>query len=80
MSSRATRIRLLAAMRASGELCVSDLVAVAGREQSVVSHHLGVLYRVQLVARRQQGKLAYYELTPGGMELLDALLGDASSS
>ena len=69
-----TRIVLLAALRAGGELCVSDRAAVTGREQSVVSHHLGVLQRVGLVARRQQGTLAYYTLTPAGDDLLCALL------
>ncbi len=56
-----TRVRLISAL-ADTELCVSDLTAVLGMEQSAVSHQLRTLREWRLVKRRRAGRLIYYSL------------------
>jgi ArsR family transcriptional regulator len=66
-----TRLKLVAAIAASdnGELCICDLVEIAGLAQSTVSHHMRQLVDAKLALREQRGKWAYYRLQP---ETLDA--------
>jgi ArsR family transcriptional regulator, lead/cadmium/zinc/bismuth-responsive transcriptional repressor len=71
-----TRLRLAAALREGGELCVCDLSWIAGRSQNLVSHHLRALRDRGLVRYRRDGKLVMYSLTPAGRLLLDAVVGD----
>jgi DNA-binding transcriptional ArsR family regulator len=47
---------------AGGERTVSDLVAVLGLSQPLVSKHLRVLREVGLVAARDEGRLRLYRL------------------
>lgn len=56
-----TRLRVVHAL-ADHELCVCDLAAVLGVEQSVVSHSLRALRQMRLVRYRKEGKIAYYSL------------------
>ena len=56
-----TRARMISAL-ASVELCVNDLTAVLGMEQSAVSHQLQTLRRARLVKRERRGRLIYYSL------------------
>ena len=56
-----TRLRLAFAL-AREELCVCDLATLLGVSQSVVSHSLRALRRMQLVRYRKDGKIAYYAL------------------
>lgn len=54
-----TRMRLLLALKAAGELCVCDLALLAGVSVSAVSHQLRLLRQARLVAFRREGKQVY---------------------
>ena len=77
-----TRLTLAAALRQAGEeggigeLCVCDLAWISSRAQNLVSHHLRTLRSHGLVVSRRSGKLVMYSLTPTGLALLDAVLGE----
>jgi ArsR family transcriptional regulator len=67
-----TRIRLLDALHARGELAVGELAAVVGHSQANVSKHLGVLLAERLVVRRRVGSRALYQIAdPGLMAICD---------
>ena len=71
-----TRLKLAAALRECGELCVCDMSWISGRAQNLVSHHLRLLRSHGLVRSRRDGKLVMYSLTGEGSGLLGAVLGD----
>src|ERR671914_3145082 len=71
-----TRLRLAAALREGGELCVCDLAWISERSQNLVSHHLRTLRSHGLVRSRRDGKLVMYALTEEGLSLLSAVLGE----
>ena len=56
-----TRIRILDALYRS-ELCVCDLTALLGMNQSAVSHQLRVLRDARIVKSRKHGKNVLYSL------------------
>lgn len=56
-----TRFRVLSAL-ALEELCVCDLAALAGVNESTMSHQLRLLRAHGLVAFRKEGRMAYYRL------------------
>ena len=56
-----TRIRILCSLL-SGELCVCDLAALIGMNQSAVSHQLRLLKQGKLVKNRRDGKTVFYSL------------------
>ena len=56
-----TRFRVLSAL-AHEELCVCDLAAVAGVNESSMSHQLRLLRAHGLVTFRKEGRMAYYRL------------------
>jgi ArsR family transcriptional regulator, arsenate/arsenite/antimonite-responsive transcriptional repressor len=57
-----TRLRFLAAL-ADGELCVCQLMELAGLAASTVSKHLSVLEQAGLALRRKDGRWVYYRLS-----------------
>ena len=57
-----TRVRLLYALEQQ-ELCVGELVALLGAEQSAVSHQLKILREQGLVKYRREGKTNLYSLS-----------------
>lgn len=65
-----TRMRLLLALKAAGELCVCDLALLAGVSVSAVSHQLRLLRQARLVAFRREGKQVYYRLADAHVEWL----------
>ena len=69
-----TRLSLVAALRAGGELCVCDLAWISSRAQNLVSHHMRVLRSHGLARSRRDGKLVMYSLTGEGSSLLSAVL------
>jgi ArsR family transcriptional regulator, lead/cadmium/zinc/bismuth-responsive transcriptional repressor len=73
-----TRLRLAAALREGGELCVCDLAWISERAQNLVSHHLRVLRSHGLVTSRRDGKLVMYSLTERGHAVLGVVLGEAA--
>lgn len=56
-----TRIKILCALLKS-EMCVCDIAATLGMNQSAVSHQLRILKQSKLVKYRKEGKVAYYSL------------------
>jgi ArsR family transcriptional regulator len=56
-----TRLRIVSAL-AHTELCVSDLAALLGMNQSAVSHQLRLMRDRRLVKSRKAGRLVYYAL------------------
>jgi DNA-binding transcriptional ArsR family regulator len=56
-----TRFRVLSAL-AHEELCVCDLAAVAGVNESSMSHQLRLLRSLGLVTLRKEGRMAFYRL------------------
>lgn len=56
------RLKILDALRASPELCVSDLMSVTEMTQSAVSHALKLLRLRRLVEKRRAGRHVYYRL------------------
>ncbi len=64
-----TRIKILDVL-AKSEMCVCDIVAVLGINQSAVSHQLRLLRTSRLVKNRQEGKVVYYSLDDEHIEQL----------
>lgn len=56
-----TRVRIVSLL-AEAELCVCDLAAVLGMEQSAVSHQLRTLRDMHLVRWRREGRQVFYTL------------------
>lgn len=56
-----TRLGILSAL-AVRELCVCDIAALLGLNQSTVSHQLRILKQGRLIKNRKQGKVVYYSL------------------
>jgi ArsR family transcriptional regulator, lead/cadmium/zinc/bismuth-responsive transcriptional repressor len=70
-----TRLRVLLALRAAGELCVGDLALAAGTSQDSVGYALRVLRTAGLVSFRKEGRMVYYRLAEGfPAQLLDHLV------
>ncbi len=59
-----TRLKILQALY-HRELCVCNLSAVLGANQSTISHQLRILRSNNLVKFRKEGKMAYYSLADG---------------
>jgi len=64
------RLRLLAALLEAGELCVCDLAAVTGMNESAVSHALRLLRAHRVVSVSRRGRMAFYRLDDGHVRLL----------
>jgi ArsR family transcriptional regulator, lead/cadmium/zinc/bismuth-responsive transcriptional repressor len=58
-----TRMKILAALRAAGELCVCDIAVVVEMSESAVSHQLRLLREVNLVTPRKEGRQVFYQLS-----------------
>jgi ArsR family transcriptional regulator len=56
-----TRIKIICALFES-EMCVCDIAALLGMNQSAISHQLRVLKGTRLVKYRRDGKIVYYSL------------------
>src|SRR5258707_1222791 len=59
-----TRLQVVYALlnAPEGELCVCDLAAGLGRDDTTISHQLRVLRSQQIVTMRKVGRVAYYRL------------------
>ena len=56
-----TRIRIMHAL-AHEELCVGDLARALGLSMSALSHQLGLLRRMKLLAARENGRQTFYRV------------------
>ena len=64
-----TRLKILYALL-KGEVCVGDLAAATGINQSSVSHQLRFLRQNSVVKFRKQGKIVFYSLDDEHIENL----------
>jgi ArsR family transcriptional regulator, lead/cadmium/zinc/bismuth-responsive transcriptional repressor len=67
-----TRLQVVYALlhAPSGELCVCDIAAGLGRDDTTISHQLRVLRSHHVVALRKAGRVAYYRLVDGHIRRL----------
>lgn len=70
--SDSTRIQVVFALlhAPSGELCVCDLAAGLGRDDTTISHQLRVLRNHHIVTMRKVGRVVYYRLVDGHIRQL----------
>ena len=57
--SDVTRLKILSALTVS-QMCVSDIAAVTGLNQTTVSHQLRILKGAHIVDGTRQGKVIFY--------------------
>jgi DNA-binding transcriptional ArsR family regulator len=60
-----TRLKIIALLTGSGELCVCDLAKVLEMTPAAVSQHLSRLRSGRLVRSRRDGMTIYYRMTEG---------------
>ena len=70
-----TRLNVLLALRAAGELCGCDLAWILGRSQALISHHLRALRDAGLVTSRREARMVFYSPTTEATALLAAVVG-----
>lgn len=77
-----SRLRIIMALDAAGELCACQIVGLLGVAGPTASRHLAVLERAKLVKRRRDGRWNWFRLDaePAFSDLLDwireSVLGD----
>ncbi|MCE5330271.1 metalloregulator ArsR/SmtB family transcription factor [bacterium] len=64
-----TRVKIIKALLES-EMCVCDISALFGMNQSAISHQLRILKQARLVKFRRDGKVVYYSLDDHHVEQL----------
>jgi DNA-binding transcriptional ArsR family regulator len=64
------RLRLLISLAEGGELCVCDLAAASGMNESAVSHALRLLRAHRVVTVSRRGRMAYYRLDDAHVRML----------
>lgn len=64
------RLRILAALAQTDELCVCDLAAVVNMSESSVSHALRLLRAARIVTVHRRGRMAYYQLDDAHVRML----------
>jgi ArsR family transcriptional regulator len=69
------RLRMLSTIASAEEVCACDLVAVSGRSQPTVSHHMKVLVEAGLVAREKRGLWVWYRVVDSRLDALRSVLG-----
>lgn len=62
MLADATRVRVILALRAAGELPVNRIAEVVDKSPAAVSQHLAKLRLARIVATRQEGQRVFYRL------------------
>lgn len=67
------RLRLIAALLESDELCVCDLSDASGLSQTACSHNLRLLRAQRLVRYRKEGRNVYYTLDDEHIRVLLAV-------
>jgi len=70
-----TRLRIIALLLNSRELCVCDIMAVLDLPQSTVSRHLSYLRHAGLVDDRRQGVWMYYTMNRKRIDHAEAFFG-----
>ncbi|WP_426625222.1 ArsR/SmtB family transcription factor [Leifsonia sp. McL0607] len=62
MLADATRVRIILALRDTGELSVNHLADILDKQPAAVSQHLAKLRLARIVATRQDGQRVFYRL------------------
>lgn len=57
-----TRLQILLLLAKDQEKCVSEIVDILGKEQSLISHHLARLKQCNIVLARQENQKIYYRI------------------
>ena len=57
-----TRVRIISALQAAGELAVSEVARIVGVSESAISHQLKLLRLLRLVSSRNEGRNVIYRL------------------
>jgi DNA-binding transcriptional ArsR family regulator len=70
-----TRLKIVTALEME-ELCVCDIAALVGMNQSSVSHHLQNLRQMDIVRYRRDGKMAFYSLSDSHIRAMLAIARD----
>lgn len=75
MLSDPTRLQVVYALLSApeGELCVCDLAAGLGRDDTTISHQLRVLRNQHIVTMRKVGRIVYYRLVDDHIRQMLAL-------
>ncbi|MBE6544034.1 MAG: winged helix-turn-helix transcriptional regulator [Ruminococcaceae bacterium] len=73
-----TRIEILRHLQ-SGEKTTTELSELMELSQSVVTHHITVLYMSRLLGCRREGKWVYYSISPAGVNTVKTLLAEVTS-
>ncbi len=63
MLADATRVRIILALRGSGEMSVNHLADVVDKSPAAVSQHLAKLRLARMVSTRREGTTVFYRLT-----------------
>lgn len=58
-----TRVRIISAIAAAGEVNVCDIAGSLGMTQSAISHQLRLLRTTGILKNRKQGRMVYYSFT-----------------
>ena len=58
----ATRVRIILALRGSGEVSVNHLADIVDKSPAAVSQHLAKLRMARIVSTRQEGQRVFYRL------------------
>jgi DNA-binding transcriptional ArsR family regulator len=62
MLADATRVRIVLALKDSGELSVNHLADIVDKSPAAVSQHLAKLRLARIVSTRQEGQRVFYRL------------------
>lgn len=69
-----TRVRIVAALLADGEVCTCDLAVEVGLTEATTSHHLAQLKRAGLVEGQRRGTNVFYRARPESLGALCRVL------
>ncbi len=70
--SDVTRLKIVSALSVS-KMCVSDLSALTGINQTTTSHQLRTLKTARIVESTRQGKVVFYSIAGGGISRIMGL-------
>jgi DNA-binding transcriptional ArsR family regulator len=69
------RLQILRRLAQEGEMGVTELARVLHTSQPLLSWHLGVLRRIELVSIRREGRLVWYSLNRPKLQLFHQRFG-----
>jgi ArsR family transcriptional regulator len=70
------RLRIIELLHKHTELTVTDLCAHMALDQGLVSHHLRILTKIQVIEMRKNGKYTHYSLNYMRWVLVKSVVND----